>query len=163
LALLAVLLAVAGCDRPREVPPVARPAARPADEPADGPDIMLQKPTEQDVRTKVSSRSQPWPPVEVLSPVLEVPESYFTRTGTPVDPAAVACYVAVWPDWSSVGKPAGTPTVQLVVVGRDSGKSNPRDRGKFAEYPVTEERAVKDVFGPDWLAKHPWPKAPEKD
>jgi hypothetical protein len=122
---------------------------------------MSQKPTEEEVRRKVWSRNSS-KNVTLRSPLMEVPDLYFAKNNRPVDPAAVACYVAIrsGPP-AQPTEPPGKTTIQLVVIGRDSGQQNAKDRGKITEYQIIEQWAARDAFGPDWLAKHPWPKDPD--
>jgi|SRR5262245_22219531 len=121
-------------------------------------DLMTQKPTEEEVRQRVWSRVTPRT-VTLLSPRMEVPGTYFARTNNPVDTAAVACYVAFRTEQATNSEDPGQVTVELVVVGRDSGRFNARDRGRIWEYQIiNSEYLVRDFFGPDWLAQHPWPK-----
>ena len=152
LAVGIAVLTVVGCDRIRGTQPGTT---------TDAPDIMLQKPTEEEVRRKVWSRVTPRA-VTLLSPLMEVPDSYFVNTHTHVDPAAVACYVAIWSEPNPEGKPRGKATIEFVVIGRDSGWVKQSDRGKIASYQVIEESVARDVFGAEWMTKHPWPKDPGK-
>jgi hypothetical protein len=150
-AVLVVLAAVAGCDRDKG-----------SSGPAGGPAPAAQKPTEEEVRKRVW-QAFPDKNVTLLSPLLEVPDQYFTRFNKPVDPAAVACYVGL-----RGGPPirpterAGKTTLLLVVVGaKDPDAPSPGDRGKLKWYQPVEPYAVDTAFGADWLAKHPVPKDPD--
>ena len=155
VVVLTALLALAvGCDRSKN-------------EPVDEADLMLQKPTEDEVSREVRARSSRIighygsGPVEVtlLSPLMEVPVLYFTKIKQAVDPAAVACYVAIQSERVPRSREPGQVTIELVVVGRESGRFKPGDRGKVCEYQiVSTEYMARDYFGPDWLAEHPWPK-----
>jgi hypothetical protein len=122
-------------------------------------DQMTQKPTEDEVR-KAVLRLAAGRKITLLSPVYEAPDLFFTKSNEPVDPAAVACYVAFTSEPKSKDETAGIETM-LIVVGRDSGNRNAKDRGAIRLYqPMTYP--VPEYMGADWFAKHPWPKSDAK-
>ena len=147
LAVWIVVLAAAGCVRTTKTQPQQF---------AD--DLMTKKPTEEEVRHRVWSRVTPRT-VTLLSPLLPVPDLYFAKTNNAVDPAAVACYVSFRTEQATTTEDPGQVTVELVVIGRDAGRFNAKERGNIFEYPVIgAEHLARDYFGNDWLAQHPWPK-----
>lgn len=118
-------------------------------------DLMSQKPTEDEVRrTGLALRSGS--KVTLLSPLLEVPDLFFTKSNKPIDPAAVACYVSIRSEPRFKGD---TPSeeIMLFIVGRDPGDRIAKDRGRPRLYqPMTYP--VPEYMGADWYVKHPWPK-----
>ena len=147
LAVWIVVLAAAGCGRSNKAQPQQF---------AD--DLMAQKPTEEEVRQRVQSRVTPRT-ITLVSSLMEVPGLYFAKAQSPVDPAAVACYVAFRTEQATTSDDPGQVVIELVVIGRDSGRFNAKDRGKIWEYPnIGAEYLARQFFGNDWLAQHPWPK-----
>jgi hypothetical protein len=145
---------VCGCDRDKGAP-------------SGGPDLMTQKPTEEEVVKYVRDRSNRGGggmatsgsphTVELLSPLMPVPASYFIKQKKDIDPAAVTAYVAI----KSAG-PKSQTTIQLVVIGRNSRPHEPNKRGQIDEYQIiAQEHVARDLYGPEWLAEHPWPKDSE--
>src|SRR5262245_28967805 len=112
MAVWIVVVAAAGCVRSGKTQPQQF---------AD--DLMTQKPTAEEVRQKVWSRVTPRT-VTLLSPLMEVPGTYFARTNNPVDPAAVACYVSFRTEQASTSEDPNQVTIELVVIGRDTGRFN---------------------------------------
>ncbi len=132
-----------------------------------GSDMMTTKPTEEEVIKYVRDRSNRGGggmatsgsphTVELRSPLMPVPDSYFTKQKKDIDPAAVTAYVAIKPSG-----PKSQTTIQLVVIGRNSRAHEPNKRGQIDEYQIIPaEYAARDLYGPEWLAEHPWPKDPE--
>jgi hypothetical protein len=125
------------------------------------------KPTEDEVRREVKARAtringqQPFT-VKLLSPLFDPPatyfEKYFDRNPSLIDrKTLVACYVAISGQSKSKDGPA-KDVIELVILGQDS-RRGPKDGSKVVSAPsLTTEEMVRDNFGADWLAEHPWPQ-----